>query len=132
MRNKLITLAIIFVSFLLQCTLMKGIAIGSISPNLLVILCAARREELAAKGAEMLAERIGVFSKDCGEKLYVTGPADAVIAKVNDIYKKVIYIKARRYETLVELKDTAEKLIREREGLKDLTVQFDFNPVNSF
>ena len=100
--------------------------------NLLVILCAARREELAAKGAEMLAERIGVFSKDCGEKLYVTGPADAVIAKVNDIYKKVIYIKARRYETLVELKDTAEKLIREREGLKDLTVQFDFNPVNSF
>ena len=39
MRNKLITLAIIVVSFLLQCTLMKGIAIGSISPNLLVVLC---------------------------------------------------------------------------------------------
>lgn len=29
----------ILVSFLLQCTLMKGIAIGSISPNLLIILC---------------------------------------------------------------------------------------------
>lgn len=29
----------IFISFLLQCTLMKGIAIGSISPNLLVLLC---------------------------------------------------------------------------------------------
>lgn len=29
----------IFVSFLLQCTVMKGIAIGSISPNLLIVLC---------------------------------------------------------------------------------------------
>ncbi len=39
MRNKLILLLLILVSFFLQCTLMKGIAIGSISPNLLVILC---------------------------------------------------------------------------------------------
>lgn len=39
MRNKLVLLGMIFVSFLLQCTLMKGIAIGSISPNLLVVLC---------------------------------------------------------------------------------------------
>ena len=39
MRNKLILLAMILISFFLQCTLMKGIAIGSVSPNLLVVLC---------------------------------------------------------------------------------------------
>lgn len=39
MRNKLIILGMIVVSFLLQCTLMKGISIGSISPNLLIVLC---------------------------------------------------------------------------------------------
>lgn len=32
MRNKLILLAMILISFFLQCTLMKGIAIGSVSP----------------------------------------------------------------------------------------------------
>lgn len=39
MRNKLILLLLIIVSFFLQCTVMKGIAIGSVSPNLLVVLC---------------------------------------------------------------------------------------------
>ncbi len=39
MRNKLILLLLILVSFFLQCTLMKGIAVGSVSPNLLVVLC---------------------------------------------------------------------------------------------
>lgn len=39
MRNKLILALMVVISFFLQCTLMKGIAIGGISPNLLVILC---------------------------------------------------------------------------------------------
>ena len=39
MRNKLILALMVLISFFLQCTLMKGIAIGGISPNLLVVLC---------------------------------------------------------------------------------------------
>ena len=39
MRNKAVLLLLIIVSFFLQCTLMKGIAVGSVSPNLLVVLC---------------------------------------------------------------------------------------------
>lgn len=39
MRNKLILLLMVLISFLLQCTLMKEIAIGGVSPNLLVVLC---------------------------------------------------------------------------------------------
>lgn len=39
MRNRLILLLLIVVSFFLQCTLMKRIAVGSVSPNLLVVLC---------------------------------------------------------------------------------------------
>lgn len=100
--------------------------------NLLVILCAARDEARAAERAVQLAESIDSFKRACGEKLFVTGPADAAVAKVNDIYKKVIYIKAERYETLVEIKNRTEKQAREDTGYRDVTVQFDFNPVNGF
>lgn len=39
MKNKLILAALIWISFLLQCTLLQTLSIGLISPNLLVILC---------------------------------------------------------------------------------------------
>lgn len=39
MRSKLVLFFTIIVTFLLQCTLCQAIAIGSITPNLLIILC---------------------------------------------------------------------------------------------
>lgn len=101
--------------------------------NMLVILCASKDEEQAAAGARRLAERIDVFGKEHPEeKIYLVGPADAAVARVNDIYKKVIYLKTRHYGTLVKIKDMAEKYTRENRDYKDVIVQFDFNPVNGF
>ena len=39
MKNKIILFITIIVCFLLQCTVMDRISIGSITPNLLLILC---------------------------------------------------------------------------------------------
>ena len=64
--------------------------------------------------------------------MQVIGPADAAVAKVNDIYKKVLYLKTQDYADLVKIKDEAEKFIRENRAYKDVAVQFDFNPVNGF
>ena len=60
------------------------------------------------------------------------GPADPAVAKVNDIYKKVIYIKTKDYQTLVELKDRLEHYMRDNKAFKDTVVQFDFNPMSGF
>lgn len=101
--------------------------------HMLVILCASRTEEAALRAAELLKEQADVYqTAHPGEKLYLVGPADAAIAKVNDIYKKVIYLKTKNYDTLVEIKDMAEAFTRENRDYKDVTVQFDFNPVNGF
>lgn len=54
------------------------------------------------------------------------------MAKVNDIYKKVIYIKTKDYQTLVELKDRLEHYMRDNKAFKDTVVQFDFNPMSGF
>lgn len=101
--------------------------------NMLVILCASSVEAQSARGAALLAEQFTNWSrKHEDEKLYMVGPADAAIAKVNDVYKKVIYLKTKKYTTLVQIKDIAEKYIRDNRDYKDVMVQFDFNPVNGF
>ncbi|MFV0528102.1 MAG: rod shape-determining protein MreD [Lachnospiraceae bacterium] len=41
MRNKVISLAMILTCFVLQSTILKKLAIGNITPNLLIILCAS-------------------------------------------------------------------------------------------
>lgn len=74
----------------------------------------------------------------CGKKdfkkkrVFPVGPADPAVAKVNDIYKKVIYIKTKDYQTLVELKDRLEHYMRDNRAFKDTVVQFDFNPMSGF
>lgn len=101
--------------------------------NLLQILSASKDEEAAQQGAERLVEEIDDYSRQHpGEKVYLIGPADASVAKVNDIYKKVVYLKAKDYQTLVKIKDRAEQFIRDNKDYKDIAVQFDFNPVNGF
>lgn len=101
--------------------------------NLLEILSASEEEAAAQMGAEKLVEQIDSYgSRHREEKIYRIGPADASVAKVKDVYKKVIYLKAKDYRTLVEIKDMAEHFIRDNKDYKDIIVQFDFNPVNGF
>ena len=66
------------------------------------------------------------------KRVQLVGPADASISKVNDFYRKVIYLKTRKYDTLVELKNVVEKHIRDNAFYKNVTVQYDFNPMSGF
>jgi primosomal protein N' (replication factor Y) len=101
--------------------------------NMLVILCSSAAEENASEGAQKLSEVIDSYIESVkNEKIYRIGPADASVAKVNDIYKKIIYLKTENYQTLVKIKDRAEQFTRENRDYKDVMVQFDFNPVNGF
>ncbi len=95
--------------------------------NMLVVLCASKWEQTAYDCAAKLAEQIG------GERqMQVIGPADAAVAKVNDIYKKVLYLKAEDYGKLVGIKNRLEHFMRDNRAFSDTIVQFDFNPVNGF
>ena len=59
------------------------------------------------------------------------GPARANLSKKSDLYRQVIYYKHKDYEELVRIKDCMEECIRMWE-IKRETVQFDFNPMNTF
>lgn len=99
--------------------------------NLLVVVCASGKEEAAGRGAKLLAEQMRAFADgQAQDVVYLIGPADAAVAKINDIYKKVIYMKARDYQTLVAAKDLAEQYVRDNRDYRNVTLQFDFNPAD--
>ena len=112
--------------------------------NMLVILCASKQEQTAYDSAKLLVQETGIWQENIkaamervGEdfkkkRVFPVGPADPAVAKVNDIYKKVIYIKTKDYQTLVELKDRLEHYMRDNKAFKDTVVQFDFNPMSGF
>lgn len=62
----------------------------------------------------------------------VIGPAPAGIAKMNDIYRRVLYLKEEHYEYLVGVKDFLEQYIFVSEYFIKCNVQFDFDPMNSY
>ena len=51
---------------------------------------------------------------------------------VNDIYKKVLYIKHADYAVLVKIKDELEHYMDQNLAFKNINVQFDFDPMNGF
>ena len=64
--------------------------------------------------------------------LMVIGPSEAGFGKINDQYRKVIYIKNKDYETLVRAKNRLEQWIDLNKIRKNLLINFDFNPMNSY
>ncbi len=101
--------------------------------NMLVLLCASRHQERLEEGAARIADHLaGWLAQKSVEGVSLVGPADAAVARVKDVYRKVIYVKAREYGTLVDIKDAAERYIRDERTCRELTIQFDFNPTGGF
>ena len=67
-----------------------------------------------------------------GEEIQVIGPASPSVGKVNDVYRKVLYLKSREYKELVWIKNHMERYIEINRGFADMRIQFDFNPMNIF
>ena len=61
----------------------------------------------------------------------VIGPAEASVKKISDVYRRMIYVKSAEYSILTMCKDALEQII-ETDEYKDIRVQFDFDPMNSY
>ena len=97
--------------------------------NLLAILITSMKLEELEKAAEEIKERL---EKAKAEGMVLIGPADATVAKIQDYYRKVIYIKHAEYDILTKAKDIVEDYGRERLSGSNIFIQFDFNPLNTY
>ena len=99
--------------------------------HMLAVLVTSREQEQGEKLVRHMAEEIECRRKQEWQKLQVIGPTLASISKINDLYRHVFYVKHRDYQVLVEIKDILERYCKTEES-KNQTVQYDFDPMNTY
>ncbi|MBQ9119122.1 MAG: primosomal protein N' [Lachnospiraceae bacterium] len=101
--------------------------------NILAMLVLSPKEELAEAAAALLAGATEQFVREQeGLEITLIGPVPASLAKANDIYRRMIYVKQEDYNLLVALKNFLEGYILYSENFKNVNVQFDFNPMSGY
>ena len=100
--------------------------------HMLVVHAAAEKEMLVKQAQDMLKYKLLTKMEKEKEHLQIIGPADAAVSRINDIFRKVLYVKAEDYQLLVHAKNMLEQEIRKDPAFRAVTIQFDFDPMNGF
>ena len=82
-------------------------------------------EQLLEQGMKYIGEYISRLDKK--NVLQVIGPAPEHVGRVQDIYRRVIYIKHEDRNLLTALKDKLEEYIEMNSGFSNIHIQFDFH-----
>ena len=97
--------------------------------HMLAVLVTGKEREAADNLARELADM--VRQKEKGGELSVLGPGEAFLAKLNDIYRFIFYIKCGNERTLATLQDEMEDHIQTLQNRSE-QVQFDVDPMNGY
>lgn len=100
--------------------------------HMMAILITSKEENAGQKLSEEIS---GILKKSSDKsedsRMQVIGPASALISKINDIYRFVIYCKHKDYDQLIRYKDEIENFLNQTIH-KEQNVQFDFDPMDSY
>lgn len=93
----------------------------------LLAVMASGRDEAALEGAMGdLGRWAGEWSAQKEAEVEMIGPAQAPVYKVNDIYRKILYLKHKKYDILVQLKNHMEHEGRQALWHQQIVIQYDF------
>lgn len=91
--------------------------------EMLVVHGMGEDEAYLQMAMEYLGKYLALLQEKCGIK--IIGPADEAVSKVNDIYRKVIYIRHENADVLFKIKQKLEQYIGMNRGFERIAVQFD-------
>ena len=94
--------------------------------------CGSMAQQVYDIASQMISHADENQSPDDRQLIQLIGPADATIARVNDIYRKVIYMKTSDYAALISIKDGIEQAVKADTAMKHANISFDFNPMSGF
>lgn len=94
--------------------------------------CGSMAQQVYDIALQMISHTDENQSPDDRYLIQLIGPADATIARVNDIYRKVIYMKTSDYAALISIKDGIEQAVKADTAMKHANISFDFNPMSGF
>lgn len=97
--------------------------------TMLAMLLQSKDEELLEKEAEKIKEKILMLEIPL---LRVTGPAPAVISKLNDSYRRVIYLKHENAGELYRVREWIEEAVQKEMISKEIRVEFEEDPLYAY
>lgn len=98
--------------------------------HILAVLIASGKEAMADGVAKTIGDDL---KRKFAFPFQVIGPADATINKINDVYRKMIYIRHDEYQQLINVKDEIESLMEQnKKEWSRISIHFDFDPMNGY
>lgn len=92
--------------------------------GILTIQISDRREDVLKETADQLKD----WSEKAAAKIRTVsliGPVNAPIYKVNDIYRKILYLKSENYDILIKIRIYLEELWEMADPSKETVIQYD-------
>ncbi|MCR5508213.1 MAG: primosomal protein N' [Lachnospiraceae bacterium] len=101
--------------------------------HMLAVLTESASQDDARRYCEALAEtlRYDIIKGRYGGGAALIGPSDATVGRINDIYRKLFYLKAPDMSVIVRIRDAAEKYTDEHRE-KGIRVSFDVDPLKGY
>lgn len=90
---------------------------------MMAVHCSSEDRQKLEVAAGYLAKFIRQAAGRC--KASVIGPADEPVAKINDVYRKALYIKHTDGRILTAVKNVVEQYIEINTGFQDIRIQFE-------
>ncbi|MBR1441218.1 MAG: primosomal protein N' [Lachnospiraceae bacterium] len=107
--------------------------------HLMAVLVTAPNEDRAEEAAKTLADltrkRAERNLQEGRGRLFVIGPAEATIAKINDVYRRVFYIKGSDLQEILNVREVLEAELESPAFAGDripVTAAFDLDPMYGF
>lgn len=97
--------------------------------GMLAMLLQSEDETLLEAEAEKI--KTGILEMEI-PLLRVTGPTPAVISKLSDIYRRVIYLKHEDTKELYKVREMIEEAVKNGTIAKEIRVEFDENPLYAY
>ena len=100
--------------------------------HVLAILVQGEEETVAKAAAAKVAGVLQAAKKPEEGFGTIAGPVPAGLAKANDMYRFLIYVKSANYERLMEFHRLAAEQKLLTESSMKCNIQFDFNPLSGY
>ncbi len=100
--------------------------------HMMAILIQAARKEEAWLAHDRVRRMLEISQAQEEDPVTILDPGPAMISKIRDVYRYVLYLKHRDKERLSDLRCRLEKVIEEHEMFAGIHVQFDTDPMNVY
>lgn len=91
--------------------------------DMMSVHCASEDADRLAVAVDYLARFVRQAASRCGAS--VIGPSDEAVAKINDVYRKALYVKHEQPKTLTAIKNLVEQYIEMNTGFNGIRINFE-------